>query len=246
MKATMAALVAHAAAPYRACGPAVWHFARGKLGRDPVFPALLESGLFADARRILDLGCGHALLAHWLDAASQLHDDAGWPTHWPRPARFERYRGIERAADIVSRTAATLPPGASMCCGDLRETMLEPADRIVLLDVLHYLPPDAQEALLDRIRDALCDDGLLILRVGDATAGWRHQVSEWTDRLVLFAGGAGLPRLHARPMSAWLAALASRGFAVETRPMSQGTPFANTLLVARRCHLQADSGDALC
>lgn len=246
MKATMAALVARAATPYRACGPAVWHFARGKLGHDPVFPALLESGLFADARCILDLGCGHALLAHWLDAASQLQDDRRWPAHWPRLSRYERYSGIELAADVVTRTATTLPPGASVCCGDLRDATLESADRIVLLDVLHYLPPEAQETLLDRVRDALCDDGLLILRVGDATAGWRHRVAEWTDRLVLLASGAGLPRLHARRLSDWRDALAQRGFQVETQPMSQGTPFANVLLVARRCHCRPDTGDALC
>jgi SAM-dependent methyltransferase len=241
-----AALVTRASAPYRACGPATWHFARGKLGHDPVFPALLESGLFVGARRILDLGCGHALLAQWLDAAHQFEGDARWPAHWPRLTRFERYRGIERSGGLVARIAPALPAGASVACGDLCEAALEPADRIVLLDVLHYLPPAAQDALLDRIGDALSDDGMLILRVGDATAGWRHALAEWTDRLVLLAGGAGLPRLHARPTSAWRDALMTRGFEVEARPMSAGTPFANTLLIARRCHAQADGDDALC
>jgi len=241
-----AALVARASAPYRACGPATWHFARGKLGHDPVFPALLESGLFVGARRILDLGCGHALLAQWLDAAHQLDGDARWPAHWPRPTRFEQYLGIERSGGLVERIAPALPSGASVACGDLCEALLEPADRIVLLDVLHYLPPAAQDALLDRIADALSDDGMLILRVGDAAAGWRHRISEWTDRIVLLASGARPARLHARSMVAWQAALAARGFAIEAQSMSVGTPFANTLLIARRCHVQADAGDALC
>lgn len=50
-------------------GRFAYHFARGKLGGDPVFLALLERGLLSDRARILDLGCGQGLLAAWLLAA---------------------------------------------------------------------------------------------------------------------------------------------------------------------------------
>jgi len=243
---SLAALVACASAPYRACGAATWHFARGKLRHDPVYPALLQSGLFTGARQVLDLGCGRALLAHWLDAALQLQQDDAWPTPWPRLESTPAYRGIERDAGTVARVAATLPNWAQVAQGDLRDAPLMRADRIVLLDVLHYLEPDAQARLLDRVRAALSDDGVLILRVGNADAGWRHRLADWTDRLVLLGSGHGLPRLHARPLADWLEALAQRGLAVEPSPMSEGTPFANVLLVARPCHSQTKGGDALC
>ena len=40
-------LVATAAAPYRRAGRFAWHFARGKLGGDPVFLGILRQGLMA-------------------------------------------------------------------------------------------------------------------------------------------------------------------------------------------------------
>jgi hypothetical protein len=39
--------------------------------------------------------------------------------------------------------------------------------------------------------------------------------------------------LYCRPLNAWTRALESRGFNVSALPMSEGTPFANVLLVAR-------------
>jgi hypothetical protein len=61
----------HTSEPYRAAGKFALHFARGKLGLDPVFLAMLERGLFPDNARILDLGCGQGLLAAWLLSAWQ-------------------------------------------------------------------------------------------------------------------------------------------------------------------------------
>jgi len=45
--------------------------------------------------------------------------------------------------------------------------------------------------------------------------------------------GHRLGTLYCRPLSAWLDALDKLGFVVEAQSMSEGTPFANVLLVAR-------------
>ncbi|EQD39592.1 Methyltransferase type 12, partial [mine drainage metagenome] len=50
-----AELVLTAAEPYRSAGRFAWHFARGKLGGDPVFFGLLRHGLIPSNSRILDL-----------------------------------------------------------------------------------------------------------------------------------------------------------------------------------------------
>ena len=56
-----------AAAPYKKAGSFAWHFARGKLGRDPVFRGLIERGLIGERRRrVVAPG---ALLALLLSAA---------------------------------------------------------------------------------------------------------------------------------------------------------------------------------
>ena len=45
--------------------------------------------------------------------------------------------------------------------------------------------------------------------------------------------GLRFGRYHCRPAAEWQRRLAEAGFRVETHPMSQGSPFANVLMVAR-------------
>ena len=52
----------HAASErYRRAGRFAWHFARGKLGMDPLFIDLLRLGLLPAHGRFLGLGCGQAV-----------------------------------------------------------------------------------------------------------------------------------------------------------------------------------------
>ena len=231
--AARARLVDAAAAPYRAAGRFAWHFARGKLGGDPAFAALLERGLIPDGGRLLDLGCGQGLLASWLLAAQALQAAGNWPAGWPAPPRPERIDGVELMPRDVARARAALGAAATFAAGDIRTADYGRADTVVILDVLHYIPPAGQDAVLRRVRAALSPGGTLLLRVGDAGGGWGFRWSNWVDHAVMFARGHGYVRLHCRRLSDWTLALAALGFRVESIPMSQGTPFANVLLVAR-------------
>jgi 2-polyprenyl-3-methyl-5-hydroxy-6-metoxy-1,4-benzoquinol methylase len=65
------ALLDAACEPYRNAGRFAYYFARGKLRGDPVYRAILESGLLLGRARVLDLGCGQGLLAAWLRAAER-------------------------------------------------------------------------------------------------------------------------------------------------------------------------------
>jgi hypothetical protein len=105
-------------------------------------------------------------------------------------------------------------------------------DAVVVLDVLHYVSVAAQDVVLRRIRDALAPSGVLVLRVGDAAAGWPFRFSIWVDHVVTFVRGHRNSRLHCRPLEAWKSALRELGFSVRSLPMNHGTPFANILLVA--------------
>jgi hypothetical protein len=102
-----------------------------------------------------------------------------------------------------------------------------------MLDVLHYMEGPDQDAVLRRARDALSAGGVLLLRVGDADGGLPFHFSNWVDWTVALARGHGATRFHCRGVAQWRSALEALGFAVQSAPMSRGTPFANVLLTAR-------------
>lgn len=222
-----------ASEPYKRAGRFAWHFARGKLAGDPAFRALLEHGLIPHGARVLDLGCGQGLLASWLLSARRLHDGGQWPAGWPAAPRIAGLRGIELMPRDVARAREALGEAAEFMLGDICGTPFGKADVVVVLDVLHYIDLSAQEAVLRRCRDALAPDGLLLLRIGDAAAGLPFRISNWVDHVVTFVRGHRLSRLTCRSVAQWRDSLAALGFRVEALPMSQGTPFANVLLVAR-------------
>lgn len=227
-------LVNRASQIYRQAGHFAYHFARGKLGGDPMFLAMLERGLIPDQARILDLGCGQGLLAAWLLAARQQYEAGTWPEGWPAPGRPVDIRGVDMLSSDIRRAQTALGAPTRYEEGDMRTVDFGQADMVVIMDVLHYVDFAAQENVLRRVRDALPPNGLLLTRVGDASAGFTFRLSNWVDRTVAFFRGNRLPPLHCRPVPDWIQTLASLGFAVETVSMNGHLPFANVMLVARR------------
>src|SRR5580704_4760408 len=162
-----AALLDAACEPYRNAGRFAYHFARGKLRTDPVYRAILELGLLLGRARVLDLGCGQGLLAAWLQAAERCYERGSWPLAWPPAPRALSTRGIELMARDVERARCALGSATEVSQADIRSAAFGAADAVVILDVLHYLNPQAQTEVLKRVRTALPLKGLLLLRVGD-------------------------------------------------------------------------------
>jgi SAM-dependent methyltransferase len=227
----VAALLDAATEPYRAAGRFAWHFARGKLAGDPAFRGLLARGLVRDGT-LVDIGCGQGLLAAWLLAARERYAAGAWPSGWPPPPDLSSITGIELMPADVERARAALGERARFVAGDMRAVAFPRADTVVILDVLHYVPIADQDEVLARARDALSPGGVLLLRVGDAAGRFGFRWSNWVDRGVMLARGHGWNPLWCRTLEAWQGALRRIGFAVESMPMSQGTLFANVLLVA--------------
>ncbi len=237
-------LVLQAAAPYRQAGRYAWHFARGKLGGDPAFAALLAEGLLTGRQRIVDIGCGQGLLTAWLLAAQDASRRGRWPAQWPAAPAPAHIHGIELMQHDVDRADRALAPAvrdgrASFTAGDMCAADFGRADAVVILDVLHYVPIAAQDAVLARVRDALQPGGVLLLRIGDAGAGLPFRISNWVDFVVTTLRGHRLTKLFCRPLAQWQATLAALGFTVQAQPMSDGTPFANVMLVAHLPHAAA-------
>jgi SAM-dependent methyltransferase len=229
---TWRALVDDASAPYRRSGRFAWHFARGKLRWDPVFPHLLARGVIAPRTRVLDIGCGQGLLASVVAAAAQAACEDRWPSGWAAPPVDVRISGIELQAREVARARGALGGAADIVCADMRATTFAAVDTIVMLDVLHYVREPEQDAVLARARAALPIGGSLVLRVGDAASPRGFAVSRSVDRIVALVRGHGFAPIVGRTLAAWRSRLEALGFAVASEPMSAGTPFANVLLVA--------------
>ena len=107
-------------------------------------------------------------------------------------------------------------------------------DAIAIIDVLHYVGSADQEAALAKCAAALDTGGVLLVRVNDAGAGWRHALTSIADQFATLVSTGVWPRLQCRRLPDWTALLERLGFEVRSQPASAGTPFANALLVARR------------
>ena len=234
MTAAFFRMLAHdAAARYPRHDRFARHFAYGKLTRDPAFEYLLSRGLIARGARVLDLGSGQGVLASMLEAAREREAKGEWPRDWapaPNPAAI---RGVELTERDVERARHANPAGAEFVRGDIRVTAFGAADAVVILDVLHYIDFDAQRDVLRRVRESLAAGGVLLLRVGDASASLRFRITLAVDRIVMRLRGHRLARLYCKPRAEWIRQLEELGFVVEAIPMSTGTPFANVLLRAR-------------
>ena len=236
-------LHAQATAPYRQSGNFGWHFARGKLGWDPAFRGIVSRGLIGPARpRMLDIGSGQSLFANLLASAAAMQRDGAWPMAWaPTPAE-PVYTGIElmpRDVERARRAVGHIRPVPTLVCGDMCSAQFPACDVVVILDVLHYVDHAAQEGVLARVRDALLRGageravpGRLLLRVGDAASRRGFAISQWVDRTVTRIRGHKVSPTWGRTLDEWIALLQRLGFSVQPIPMSEGTPFANVLLVA--------------
>ncbi|MGH8253059.1 MAG: class I SAM-dependent methyltransferase [Steroidobacteraceae bacterium] len=225
--------IARAAAQrYRRSGLFAYRFALGKLARDPVFAALLEHGMIPQRARLLDLGCGQGVLAAWIDAARASFHAQQWPKEWPPPPEPSDFHGIELMRRDVERARAALGASARIDCADIRTAEFGNADVVIIMDVLHYMNLTEQEQVLTRVRSSIGEAGKLLLRVGDAAGGWRFKMSRWVDAAVLYVRGHRRAQLHCRSLQAWKDVLANCGFSARSIPMSEGTLFANVLLVA--------------
>ncbi len=230
---TERALVEAVSRRFAGAGPMARYFARGKLRHDPIYFALLRSGVLSERARLLDLGCGQGLLLALLVEARELARAGRWPRDWSRPPAELALRGVERSPAEVRRARIALGAEAVIDAGDVNDVPFGEPDCIALIDVIHYLQPDAQDRLLARIRAALAPGGALILRVGDAGAGLRAFFTRASDHLGALSRGGRPGTLYLRSVPDWLAALESLGFATRAEPMSEGTPFANVAIVAR-------------
>lgn len=198
-----------------------YYYVRGKLASDPLYPGVVAALRGCDAP-LLDLGCGIGLLAHALRADGQALD----------------YRGVDfDPGKIDTANAAAARAGlagvAFSTCDLVRE---RPSHRgsVALLDMLQYLPGDAQERVLGDAIAMLVPGARLVVRSGLRDTGARSRTTGIVDRLANAVGWMrSAPLLY--PTREWFErTLSAAGLSAECRPLHGRTPFNNWLIVATR------------
>jgi uncharacterized protein (DUF2062 family) len=229
-----ARLAARTARRYLETGIFHWEFVGAKLRYDPLYFGLLASGALAGRRRLVDLGCGRGIVLALLTEAGQMAREGTWPETWGEPLQQLELVGIEKDEQMAVVARAALDGAARVVTSDLAKQGPCPADLILLLDVLHYLPAADQVRLLQVAAENLEPGGALILREPAADGGVRFLLTRWAERLCALARRDWRQPFCYRSVAEWEGLLAACGLSSESMPMSGGTPYANFLILAAK------------
>lgn len=195
-------------------------YVRRKLRSDPVFQLGFQT-LCDSTLPIMDIGCGVGLLAFYL-----------------------RERGLEvpifgldidaRKVRQANSVASGRYSGVAFDVNDVRESLPAFSGNVVLFDVLHYLPPGAQQALLREVRERVAPGGMILIRDGvrDGSARyWATLIGEKLAQAVSWNVGAPL---HFASRDEITGAFLAGAFSGEELPASGNMPLNNYLFVFRR------------
>ena len=198
-----------------------YHYAVAKLRTDPLYPGVIEALRGTDAP-LLDLGCGIGLLAHARRAGG-----LALP-----------YRGVDNAArKIAAARRAGRNAGladAAFDCVDLAAGIPAHRGSVAILDVLQFVPPAAQDGILDAAVAMLAPGARLVIRTGLDDGSARARTNRRIDALSRVLGWMNTgPKRYPDP-DALRARFEAAGLAAEFTPLHAGTPFNNWRIVATR------------
>lgn len=129
----------------------------------PIHRLLPEKG------KILDLGCGYGMMSFMLRLLS--------------PEREITGIDFDEKKITVAKASPLCTPGIQFIHADITTFDFGQYDAILLTDVLHYLPLEKQQLVLDQCLSALRPGGLLIVRDGDTSVARRHTATRLTEYL---------------------------------------------------------------
>lgn len=147
-----------------------YYYSRIKLTTDPLYVGVGEV-LGGRSERLLDVGCGIGLLAHTLRAQGFKADYAGVDID---ARKIESARASSRRAGLT---------GLSFDIVDLAKDFPNHRGNVALLDIIQFLPPEAQDAVLERAIASLSPGGILVIRTGLQRTGLRTRFTQNVDRL---------------------------------------------------------------
>ena len=194
-------------------------YARRKLRCDPVFPAAFEL-LRASNQPLIDIGCGVGLLAFYLRERSFVAPISGLDCD---------RRKVERAQAVAK--------GAYRDLEFIEQDVCEPiarAGNVVLFDLLHYLRPNEQARLLNRLVSRVAPGGMLVIRDCPRDSNARFWCTHLAERFAQATTWNMSVPLHFPTREQIFAPFEEELFSRQTHPLWGRTPFNNHLFVFRR------------
>jgi 2-polyprenyl-3-methyl-5-hydroxy-6-metoxy-1,4-benzoquinol methylase len=214
--------IARAFLPARPWGSRWDHYySRSKLARDPLYPGVCEA-LRGTRAPLLDMGCGLGLLAHALRAQGIDLPYRGVDIDAGKIARGRRAAANAGLADVAFDVV------------DLARRYPAHAGSVAILDVLQFMPPEAQARCLDAAIAMLMPGAKLVIRTGLEDGSGRARVTRAVDVLSRVLGWMNAGPSRYPQADALRARLEAAGLAVEITPLFTGTPFNNWRVVATR------------
>ncbi len=196
-------------------------YVRGKLRRDPIYPAAWDL-LCSSSEPILDVGCGVGLLAFYLRERGCRQPVLGLDLD----ARKIRHG---------SRIAADCYENVELRCQDVQGALPDFSGNIALLDVLHYLPRAKQCELLSHLAGCVAPGGMLIVRDCPPDGGPRFWLTWFAEKFAQMVSWNLNTPLCFPSRASIEENFNAAEFKCETRPLWGASPFNNHIFIFRRC-----------
>ncbi|MFO7829575.1 MAG: 1-acyl-sn-glycerol-3-phosphate acyltransferase, partial [Bacteroidales bacterium] len=146
-------------------GPVLEWYLRVKLKLENNYE-LFNSLIPRDAT-IYDIGCGYGFLSYMLNFVSG----------------NRQITGIDYDGEKISvaNNCNLKNKNIQFECADVTQFEFKPADVFILSDVLHYIPEQKQEKIVEHCINSLNDNGMIIIRDANTKLKERHKGTKWTE-----------------------------------------------------------------
>lgn len=172
------------------------------------------------AGAILDLGCGHGLVANLLALGSPARDVIGIDIAAPKVAAAQRTVGARTNVRFAVADATTFASG--------------PYAAITVADVFYLIPAAGQRALLASCARMLAPDGLLIWKSQVRHPRWKYAITRGQEWLMTTLGPTQGHGLYFLDTDESLAALRAAGFSAVALPLRSWRPYTDVLFLAHK------------
>jgi 2-polyprenyl-3-methyl-5-hydroxy-6-metoxy-1,4-benzoquinol methylase len=196
------------------------HYVRGKLRSDRIFPAAYEL-LRSSTEPILDVGCGVGLLAFYLRERACPQPVLGLDVD-ARKIRYGSRIAADHYRDIEFRFQ------------DIQAALPNFSGNVALFDVLHYLPVEEQQALLQHLADCVAPGGFLIIRDCPRERRLRYSITWFAEKFAQAISWNISGALHFPSRRSINDVFGAAHFDRETRPLWGASPFNNHIFIFRR------------